>query len=199
MPTAAGNQLTEQHRQQQMRLAAGTARQLMELWPIWDGTVETFDTFTAATVALTQGRRSDSAGLAAGYYQAYRIAEGLTGDAPVRLADRVEPERVITSLNVVARRSVQKSIRAGMSPQAARQIALGRTQGAVSRHVLNGGRQTILQTLKADPASARWRRVTSGSACSFCSMLAGRGAVYTSDTVDFKAHDNCRCTAQPVF
>lgn len=199
MPTTAGNQLTEQHRQQQIRLAAGTSRQLMQLWPIWDGTRQTFDMFTAATVMLTQGRRRDSAGLAAGYYRAYRVAEGLTGDAPIRLADRVEPERVITSLNVVARRSVQKSIQSGLPPQAARQIALGRTQGAVTRHVMNGGRETILQTLNADPAGQRWQRVTSGRSCDFCQMLAGRGAVYRPDTADFQAHDNCSCTAQPVF
>lgn len=199
MATAAGNTLTEQHRQRQIRLAAGTSRQLMDLWPIWDGTRQTFDTFTFATVSLTQARRTDSAGLAAGYYRAYRVAEGLTGDAPIRLAARVEPERVITSLNVVARRSVQKSIQSGLSPQSARQIALARTQGAVTRHVLNGGRETILGTLQADRDTARWRRVTGADPCSFCSMLAGRGAVYTSDTADFKAHDNCRCSAQPVF
>lgn len=199
MPTAAGNQLTEQHRQQQIRLAAGTSRQLMGLWPIWDGSRDTFDVFTAATVALTQARRTDSAGLAAGYYRAYRVAEGLTGDAPIRLADRVEPDRVVTSLNVVAQRSVQKSIQSGLSPQAARQIALGRTQGAVARHVLNGGRQTILQSMTAEPRTVRWQRITSGSACEFCSMLADRGAVYRPDTADFPAHDNCRCSAQPVF
>jgi hypothetical protein len=30
-------------------------------------------------------------------------------------------------------------------------------------------------------------------------MLAGRGAVYSADTVDFHTHGHCGCTAEPVY
>lgn len=54
------------------------------------------------------------------------------------------------------------------------------------------------------PASAfkdrvRYRRITSGTACAFCRMLAGRGAVYSENTGRFQAHDHCACTAEPDF
>lgn len=41
--------------------------------------------------------------------------------------------------------------------------------------VMAAGRETIQQS------APLWRRVTDGNPCSFCGMLAGRGAVYTSE------------------
>lgn len=61
-------------------------------------------------------------------------------------------------------------------------------------------RDTILTNQKQDPAAVGWKRITRGSAsCSFCRMLAARGAVYRKDTATFAAHDDCMCTAAPVF
>jgi hypothetical protein len=59
-------------------------------------------------------------------------------------------------------------------------------------------RDTITTNRQRDPESVGWRRVASGG-CKFCSMLAGRGAVYREDTVRFASHPHCHCTAQPVF
>lgn len=45
-----------------------------------------------------------------------------------------------------------------------------------------------------------WRRVSSGSGCSFCAMLESRGAVYRRErSARFQAHDGCSCTAEPVW
>jgi len=61
-------------------------------------------------------------------------------------------------------------------------------------------RDTILTNQKQDPAAVGWKRITRGSAsCTFCRMLAARGAVYRKDTATFAAHDDCMCTAAPVF
>lgn len=61
-------------------------------------------------------------------------------------------------------------------------------------------RDTILTNQKQDPAAIGWKRITRGSkSCSFCRMLADRGAVYRKDTATFAAHDDCMCTAAPVF
>ena len=59
-------------------------------------------------------------------------------------------------------------------------------------------RDTVTTNRQRDPEAVGWRRVSSGG-CSFCSMLAGRGAVYKSDTARFASHTHCHCTAQPVF
>lgn len=59
-------------------------------------------------------------------------------------------------------------------------------------------RDTITTNRSNDPDAVGWRRVTAGG-CSFCRMLADRGAVYKSDTARFASHTNCHCVAQPVF
>lgn len=61
-------------------------------------------------------------------------------------------------------------------------------------------RDTILENRKRDPECVGWKRITRGSkSCSFCRMLADRGAVYRKDTATFASHDDCMCTAAPVF
>jgi hypothetical protein len=59
-------------------------------------------------------------------------------------------------------------------------------------------RDTVTANRRRDPESIGWRRV-SGGGCSFCSMLASRGAVYREASARFASHSNCHCTAAPVF
>ena len=59
-------------------------------------------------------------------------------------------------------------------------------------------RDTITTNRHRDPESVGWRRVAAGG-CSFCRMLADRGAVYRSDSARFASHTHCHCTAEPVF
>lgn len=61
-------------------------------------------------------------------------------------------------------------------------------------------RDTIITNRNQDPACIGWKRITRGSkSCSFCRMLADRGAVYRKETATFASHDDCMCTAAPVF
>lgn len=61
-------------------------------------------------------------------------------------------------------------------------------------------RDTILTNRKQDPQAIGWKRIARGSAsCKFCRMLADRGAVFKESTAYFAAHDDCLCTAAPVF
>lgn len=95
----------------------------------------------------------------------------------------------------------QKAKRArGKSVREARGESFVESSGAASRHVLTGGRQSLLTLLQADDRVQRWIRVTDGDPCAFCAMLASRGPVYLSeDSAGFKAHDHCACTAEPVY
>lgn len=70
---------------------------------------------------------------------------------------------------------------------------LDRLAGTLQRAVFDGARDTTLLNVKN--TKSRWARETSGGGCDFCEMLAGRGAVYYSDTADFESHDNCHCMA----
>ena len=72
-------------------------------------------------------------------------------------------------------------------------------QGATSRMVMLGGRDTVTTAAALDPVAEGWERVIQPGSCGFCAMLAGRGAVYKESTVDFRAHDHCHCVARPVF
>lgn len=72
--------------------------------------------------------------------------------------------------------------------------------GAAGRHVLTGGRKSLLTVLENDPVAVGWARVTDGDPCAFCAMLASRGVVYGSAaSAGFSAHDHCACTAEPAY
>jgi len=59
-------------------------------------------------------------------------------------------------------------------------------------------RDTITTNRQRDPEAVGWQRVSVGG-CSFCRMLAGRGAVYKESSAHFASHTHCHCTASPVF
>jgi hypothetical protein len=70
--------------------------------------------------------------------------------------------------------------------------------GGLQRRIANVSRLTITQSSVQDPAARGWQRVGAGG-CDFCSMLIGRGAVYTEASADFDSHDHCNCQAEPAF
>lgn len=71
--------------------------------------------------------------------------------------------------------------------------------GGVQRRIADHVRYTIATNSVRDRAARGWERVGDGKSCEFCSMLIGRGAVYTEATADFTSHDNCGCGAAPAW
>lgn len=71
--------------------------------------------------------------------------------------------------------------------------------GGAQRRITNFSRLTVTGSSIADPRAVGWQRVGGGSSCDFCSMLLGRGAVYSESTADFEAHDHDQCGAEPVW
>lgn len=64
----------------------------------------------------------------------------------------------------------------------------------------NAGRDVVNEVITKDGRVVKWMRVTGPHPCSFCATLASRGAVYhTEDTAIAYVHDNCMCSAVPVF
>lgn len=100
------------------------------------------------------------------------------------------------------RRRIDALARWGVGPLFAAEpdhaAALTLVQGGFQRIVANAGRETVMGSSVADPAARGWQRQGAGG-CDFCSMLIGRGAVYSESTADFECHDHCRCAAVPVF
>lgn len=197
--TERGALLTAQHRNAQVQVQAQTLRDFIRLWPIWQGDDQSFGLLVDATLPLVRVHHQISASLAAAYYDTFRRAEQVAGQPAPRLAPAVDPEQVAVSMRVTGRVMTGKAILAGQSPQAAMQTALVRTSGAVSRHALAGGRDTLILSAREDTQAVGWARVTAGKPCAFCAMLASRGPVYKQDTSGFKAHDHCACSAEPSY
>lgn len=199
-PTTTGAPLTEQSQRVQHGLRARALRDFLTLAPLWKGDPASFSRLVTATMPLVRSYQQLSATAAASYYQAFRSAEQVPGTAVSILAPSVIAKQVATSMYVTGEAEARSALQAGASPEQARSQALARMSGAVARHVLNGGRDTIMGSVAADPRALGWYRVTDGNPCAFCLTLASRGAVYkTEDSADFLAHDACGCGAQPLW
>lgn len=128
---------------------------------------------------------SAAATVAANWYDDYReqvAAPRSFGAAPIEASDR-GTQALIGWAKTTA-----------TDDQTLRTLLLGGVQKRIADH----SRYTITTSSFADPAARGWQRVGVGK-CDFCQMLLGRGAVYTEDTADFPAHDNCNCGAEPAF
>lgn len=197
--TAAGAQLTRTHRRSQLQLRARALRDWMLLWPLWTGDEQSFQQLLAASLPLVNAYHGLSATLAAAYFEMFRAAENVGGTATPRMPDPPDSEMVRGTLHLVGMDMTRNALLAGQPPQQAMRTALVRTSGTVTRFVLAGGRDTVIMSSAEDRRARGWARVTDSNPCAFCLTLASRGAVFSEDTADFRAHDACGCTAQPVY
>jgi hypothetical protein len=196
----AAEQLTRTYRRQNLVLRAQTVLDLRKLWPQlrWEALDTSFPSLLTSVGLLVRRDRERSMGLATSYVRAFRLVEGVPGQATIALADPLPDEQLAASLHATSVAAVKRSKGIGMAERAALENAFVMASGSVSRLVLNAGRQTVMRSVIRDLRGKGWERVTSGG-CSFCRMLAGRGSVYTEESADFNAHDHCACSAQPVY
>lgn len=207
MPTQAETQSAyEDQRAAQIAVKGAFLAQFVPLYDLID--FEDIDgskaAWTEAALASIRQWRQRSADVAVkGYRSAKRLF--LPGKATISTptismnwaaADRA----ALKSLAVTGPSELKRQIGLGLSEDEAKQNGLTAVSGAASRQVLNGGRDQTIQMVAADPQAVGWVRVTSGSPCAFCLMLASRGPAYKSqESAGFQAHDHCSCTAVPVF
>lgn len=195
--TAAGAELTQLHRRRQLELRAGVIAGVVALWPAFD--LDDIDgswpTLEAGLLELIRARRRRSADLSIAYYRALRLVEGVPGDVQPVVADPPPAELERATLRLLGPIAAKKAI-ARRRPRVA-EDTLTRLAGSTARQVLDGGRRSLTETLKADKAATGWRRITDSSPCKFCASIADQGVVGAD--VDFAAHDHCGCTAEPAF
>lgn len=195
------NPLTFQQRQHQLAIRAALIRRLIPLWHMMDPKTldKAFPAWLAVVTPLVQDARHASAGLAATYLRAMRAEAGVAGKAPLEVAGRAPTAQITASMSATSLAAIRTALGAGQNINQAMRTGFVASSGAASRLALQGGRSTIVDTVKADRHAIGWERVTSGAACDFCTMLADRGAVYREDTADFEAHDHCACMAEPLY
>jgi hypothetical protein len=88
--------------------------------------------------------------------------------------------------------------------------AITRAAGSATRYVTTAGHDQVIDNVKADPVALGWARTTKAGCCSFCAVLASRGAVYKEDSFELsdalfvgagehKVHDHCGCGLRPIY
>ena len=200
--TLEGKLLTEEHRRRQLGLRALTMKDVVKVYPSWRlRDPETYKRLEDLLVTLTQMRHSQSAAIAARYYQEFRAVDAPAGTAAsVEMTYRgLEEGRIRAAVSATSRAAVWRALGAGQSYEQAMANGLVEVSGAVARLSLNGGRDTITDAVQTDAKALGWARVTGEAPCAFCAMLASRGPVYKEETVGFDAHDHDACSAEPVY
>lgn len=197
-PLAA--QLTEAQRVAQLHLGVQTVAAMRALFALLDPTDldGTFERWLTAALPVLQAQRQTSIQLAAAYVSNFKRLE-VGRPVSVQLADPIDIRAATTSLLVTGPYRLKKNVGEGALLTRAMSIAEASSSSAAMRHVLNGGRETIAQTVADDKDALGWARVASGDPCAFCAMLTSRGPVYSEESIDFEAHDHCSCTAEPVY
>lgn len=136
--------------------------------------------------ALIETYGAAAGAIAADWYDEARIKAGVGGSFrafPIEVPDPGAP--ILTGW----------ALSEGKSLETAQTLVAG----GVQRRIANVARGTVMRSSIADPKASGWQRVGDGKSCSFCSMLLGRGAVYTEMSAQFKSHDHCGCSAAPAF
>ena len=131
-----------------------------------------------------------SAALAADYYDARRDE--------IRPPKSYRAEPVVDLRAERLRRGLLWSTEPLWSEDPDVSTAKARLAGVIQFETARAFRETITTNTRRDPSSLGWRRVASGG-CSFCRMLADKGAIFRAETARFAAHTNCNCSAEPVF
>jgi hypothetical protein len=218
----------------QAGLAVALSGAVLALWPSLDlsdlrGSLPAFK----AAVALEVRRHALAAAtLATRQYRAQRVAAGVSGGytpvpadpppveqvaeavdwatQPLWNADVVEHAAAGGTTDLAAPEAPAAPTEAPPGASTAIADAKARLAAATEQQVLDAGRETIVENAQRDRRAKGFARIPEPGACSFCALLATRGAVYKSDSFKLanaqfhglgvaKTHDNCRCHMEPVF
>lgn len=153
-----------------------------------DGTVRLF---RLAVEAIVQRFGKASVAAAWTHYRQERVAAGVTTAPPKPPTPEPIPADVVDTV-------VNEAVTEALAVDEAE--ALDTLDAEVEQLVLDHGRQAAMSAVARDDAARGWARIPEPDACSFCAMLATRGAVYrTRGTANFSPHLHCRCHVQPVF
>lgn len=122
-----------------------------------------------------------------------------------------EEEAAIVSLVAAGFQFLSDELSAGRELSEALERAGDSATRAGTRTALAGGRRMIVDATERDLAAVGfyWQTRGDDKVCSWCSMLASRGAVFKKDSwasdprpdgrQKVSAHDNCRCHVTPLW
>lgn len=215
--TDAGRQLTEEHRLAQLAVGANAAIISSAMWSRLDpyDLDRSRGDWLAASLAASRRQFNQSSSVAESYVSAYQAVE-LPGSDEVTVVPRFSADRVARDLDLAGPQYIKSLIRdEGMSPERAHEHAQTRMMGISRKHSMGGGRGLIDGTTAADQRAVGYRRVTGVDPCTFCGMLASRGATFGSQRAHsvygsgqtalvrsgdgLRYHLHCNCTSEIVY
>lgn len=222
--TARGRALTEQHRLEQVSLGESLRRWIARLfrrtvdYARIDETVEAFAREAAPRIIQY---RTLSHYTSLDYLHTFSQVED-EQHAPVYEAPDPYDEGDAYRELVDTARGVLKAVsRKGYGTADAMEAGERAVAGKATKLAADGGRRVIEEDVKRGHGPIGYARVVDADPCPFCAMLASRGVSYTglmgegeglyrSDSFvesnsqfegggDFKVHDLCECTLEPVY
>lgn len=203
--TPEGRRLTEAYRLAQIRLGLEAALEARALPARLDPSdvAGTRTLWLVALLLLLRSYHERSITGAVSYLTEFRAVEGASRFAPL-LVPRFQDARVAGRLNAVAdrvdermRAASRKAIDTDRLVADLAEFADRQVEGIVQQETLNGGRDLVDESVRAE--RVRYRRVTDGTPCAWCAMLAARGPVYSKETAFFRSHERCGCEPEPVY
>lgn len=198
--TEAGRELTAAHKRAQVLVSAELAVRaddylsLFDLSDIDGSSIE----WIATMQTVVEQSHSESARLAAKYLDDFTLAEigELHGQKVTPMFNRAQ---VFEDMRVNGPVRMKALIKRGVDPEDALLQIYAGVAGAAMNAALEAGRDLIDKSVRYYGRSGRYRRVTDSKPCAFCAMIASRGPVYTEVSSNFRTHDYCGCTAEPVL
>lgn len=200
--TERGARLTREHKQKQELLAVQTETKGQQLWrELYVGDRlerPQVEAWLDEVVALEVRQSEASRRLAAEYVREFTSVEN--GKVPEIVTPVIDPVGARQVADVNGPIATYQRIGRGASPMAALKKGEVRFSASLAKFARDTGRGLVVQTGFRDAgAGGRWRRVTDGQPCAFCAMIAGRGPVYSQETVYFEAHNRCGCEPEIVY
>ena len=208
--TAEGKKLARNYRVQSLAVRARSMREVMDLFPLLD--LEDLDKTQArwlrANMSAIERGRLSSATLAARFSRRFAALE--TGQAlgpaltPITAQDRRKLARSLLYVPTRVKMGMTRGETVQQAGNVARSLSVSKAATAVSAaetDTLASIVQGTNPTMSAQQFPRGWQRVAGADACDFCTMLASRGAVYLSSTVDFHMakHQTCACTVECIY
>lgn len=206
--TAEAARLTQEYRAQLRFQAARVAKVLAAAWQGVDpGAIDRSMRLVLpqAAVAITGGQGRAAA---ASYAYLRRFIAAELGrdvedielpafDMSTLVGKTINGVKVAEAVSIepaIAKRAIAR----GASGEEAIAMSLRHLQTVGRSELFRVAREQVITAAQATTYIERYQRVASPTACKFCRMLAGRGPVYRLETVGFRSHGNCGCSAEPV-
>lgn len=204
--TQTGRILTDQHRRQQVALAANIDSRVRAAWgridlSNIDGSRARFER-EMTTILATYHRVSQVQ--ASRYLAAFRVAETGSTSGPI-VTPRLDLATDLAVLDAVGPQGLKNRIGQGTLAVSAHQATGVAVIAEARKMVLAGGRGVVRESGRRDSRANGWRRVSDGDPCTFCAMLVSRGPAYTSEAAALAKgngdpyHANCGCTVEVLY